>query len=115
MATPPGTRSQPFRPTRSEEEVPKTTEVNYILQAAAKVHDAEQKNTQGAVVMCIDISGSMCVSIPIQGKHKLKNDKHKAMMDEFMKFSDGSDQFLQGERGVTYVSRLQCVQSALEQ
>jgi len=35
-------------------------------------------------------------------------------MAEFMQFSDGSDQFLQGERGVTYVSRLQCVQSALE-
>lgn len=57
----------------------------------------------------------MCVSIPIEGRHQIKNDRHQALMAEFMKFSDGSDQFLQGERGVTYVSRLQCVQSALEQ
>lgn len=32
-----------------------------------------------------------------------------------MKFSDGSDQFLQGERQVTYVSRMQCLQAAINQ
>lgn len=33
-----------------------------------------------------------------------------------MKFSDGSDQFLsQHEKGVTYVSRMQCLQAAINQ
>ena len=36
-------------------------------------------------------------------------------MKDLMKFSDGSDQFLQGERNVTYVSRMQCLQSAIDQ
>lgn len=36
-------------------------------------------------------------------------------MAELMKFSDGSEQFLQGERNVTYVSRMQCLQSAIDQ
>ena len=32
-----------------------------------------------------------------------------------MKFSDGSDQRMQGERDVTYVSRMQCLQAAIDQ
>ena len=32
-----------------------------------------------------------------------------------MKFSDGSDQFTQGEKNVTYVSRMQCLQAAIDQ
>lgn len=56
----------------------------------------------------------MCVSQPIQGKHQLKGDKVKEMND-LKKFGDGSDQFLQGERNVTYVSRMQCLQAAISQ
>jgi hypothetical protein len=66
-----------------------------------------------SVVFCIDISGSMCVSQPIAGKHQIKGDKVKTLKD-FMKFSDGSDQFLQGEKNLTYISRMQCVQAAIE-
>ena len=36
-------------------------------------------------------------------------------MQDLMKFSDGSDQFLNNsEKNMTYVSRLQCVQGAIE-
>jgi len=45
-----------------------------------------------SVVFCIDQSGSMCCSEPIQGKFKIKGDKTDEMKD-LMKFSDGSDQF----------------------
>ena len=45
------------------------------------------------MVFCIDISGSMCVSKPIAGKHSIKGDKTNDMKD-LMKFSDGSDQRL---------------------
>ena len=56
----------------------------------------------------------MCVSQPVRGKHMIKGDKTKEMQD-LMKFSDGSDQFTQGERNVTYVSRMQCLQAAIDQ
>jgi len=67
-----------------------------------------------SVVFCIDQSGSMCCSQPVQGKFKIKGDKTGGMKD-LMKFSDGSDQFLQGEKNVTYVSRMQCLQAAIDQ
>jgi len=66
-------------------------------------------NKEISVVFCIDQSGSMCCSQPIQGKFKLKGDKTSEMA-ELMKFSDGSDQFMsQGEKNITYVSRMQCL------
>lgn len=56
----------------------------------------------------------MCVTKEIVGKHSIKGDKTRAMQ-ELMKFSDGSDQKLNGESGnVTYVSRMQCVQAAID-
>jgi copper chaperone CopZ len=76
------------------EEVPKSKEVNYILEAAAQVMDKKQVGKQDiSVVFCIDISGSMCVSQPIVGKHSIKGDRSKGLKD-LMKFSDGSDQRL---------------------
>jgi hypothetical protein len=61
------------------------------------------------VVFAIDISGSMCVSKQVQGKHSIKGDKTQSMR-ELMKFSDGSDQKMHGETGnMTYISRMQCV------
>ena len=62
----------------------------------------------------MDISGSMCVSQPIAGKHNIKGDKAKANFQDFMKYSDGSDQRLEGDAHVTYISRLQCVQAAID-
>ena len=45
------------------EELPKTNAVNYILEAAAQVHEKKMLGKQEvSVVFCIDISGSMCVS-----------------------------------------------------
>lgn len=56
----------------------------------------------------------MCCSQPIQGKFQIKGDKTNEMKT-LMKFGDGSDQFLQGERNLTYVSRMQCLQAAIDQ
>lgn len=55
----------------------------------------------------------MCVSKAVKGKHQIKGDKTDGLK-ELMKWSDGSDQFLQGERNVTYVSRMQCLQAAID-
>lgn len=79
----------------------------------------QDKKLQGkpqdiSVVFCVDVSGSMCVSQPIAGHHRIKGDRINSMKAELMKFGDGSDQRLNGDHGVTYVSRLQCVQSAID-
>jgi len=97
------------------EEIPKTDQVTYMLEAAAQVFEKKQTLTQQdiSVVFCIDVSGSMCVSQPIAGKYAIKGDKTGALRD-LLKFSDGSDQRLEGESNVTYVSRLQCVQAAID-
>jgi|JI9StandDraft_1071089.scaffolds.fasta_scaffold435628_1 hypothetical protein len=57
----------------------------------------------------------MCVSEPIQGKFNIKGDKAKDNFRDLMKFSDGSEQRLDGEnQNITYVSRIQCVQAAID-
>lgn len=98
------------------EEVPKSKEVNYIVEAPAQVLDKKMMGKQDvSVVFAIDISGSMCVSKEVRGKHSIKGDKTKNVFSELMKFSDGSDQKMNGESGnITYVSRLQCVQAAID-
>ena len=91
-------------------EIPTQEAVNYILEPA-RVVQAEEG--QQSVIFCLDVSGSMCVTQAVSGKFKIKGDKLKEMQ-ELMKFSDGSDQFFNENRNSTYVSRLQCVQAAIE-
>ena len=98
-----------------DEEKPKTNETTYMIEAAAQVLDKKFSTHEISVVFCLDISGSMCVSQAIEGKHKIKGDKMKGLSDEMKKFGDGSDQFInQADKGKTYVSRIQCVKAAIE-
>jgi hypothetical protein len=95
-------------------EQPTTNAVNYIIEAAAQVQDKKVAGKKDiSVVFIMDQSGSMCCSEPVQGNFKLEGDK-KDQMKDLYKFGDGSDQYLQGERNVTYVSRMQCLQSAIK-
>jgi len=97
-----------------EEEVPKTNEVNYLVEAAAQVQDKKMGGNQDiSVIFCIDISGSMCVSQAIEGKHNIKGDRRQQMQG-LMSFSDGSDQFFNAaDKNKTYVSRMQCLKAAI--
>jgi len=101
-----------------QEEIPKADAMNFILESVVQANEnkiGKSENEDISVVFCIDISGSMCVSKPIAGKFKLKGGS-SVDVKELMKFSDGSDQHLNGEhKNLTYVSRLQCVQAAIEQ
>lgn len=99
------------------EEIPQSEAVNYIIEAAAQVMDKKGQGTIAkdiSVIFCIDISGSMCVSLPVQGRHHLKGDRMNQLQNELRQFGDGSDQRLQGDHNTTWVSRLQCVQSAIQ-
>ena len=94
-----------------KEEIPATDTINYVLE----VYESTKKKSESdqSVIFCLDISGSMCVTTPVEGRVKIKGDRLKELQ-ELMKFSDGSDQFFQENRNTTYISRLQCVQAAIE-
>ena len=59
-----------------KEEKPTTKAVNYIVEAAQQVQDKQsQDGKENSVIFCIDQSGSMCVSQPVQGNFKIKGDR----------------------------------------
>jgi hypothetical protein len=62
-----------------EEELPKSATVNYLVEAAAQVEDKKMGGQDISVIFCLDISGSMCVSQAVVGKHSIKNDKKKEL------------------------------------
>jgi len=97
-----------------QEEIPKALEVNYLVEAAAQVMDKKLGGSQDiSNIFCMDISGSMCVSEAIDGKHNILGD-NKEQLKGMMRFGDGSDQFLdQAEKNKTYISRIQCLKAAI--
>lgn len=95
-----------------KEEIPTKDAINYIIDTEEVVGDKKNLG-DSAIIFCIDISGSMCVTKAVEGKFKIKGDRYDELQ-ALMKFSDGSDQFAFNDRNVTYVSRLQWVQAAIE-
>jgi len=101
------------------EEIPKTDCIDYFIQSKSQT-DKNFKNSsyndEEKVIFTFDTSGSMCVSEPVVGKHKFKgNANFESNMKELQKFGDNSDQhFGNTSKNVTYISRLQCLQAAIE-
>merc|ERR1719482_2043443 len=57
----------------------------------------------------------LCVTEAVKGKHNIKGSRLAKEKQDLMKFGDGSDQFTnQAHKNMTYISRLQCVQAAVE-
>ncbi len=101
-----------------KEELPQSDELTYVLESAPQAMGKKEESKALAedisLIFCIDVSGSMCVTQAVEGKAQMKYDKTDKLKD-FMKFSDGSYQYMTNEnRNVTYVSRMQCVQTAIE-
>ena len=101
------------------EEIPKTECIDYFLQGKSMT-DKNFVNSSYTddqkVIFTFDTSGSMCVSEPVTGKHKFKgNTQFENNVKELKKFGDNSDQhFGNNSKNVTYISRLQCLQAAIE-
>ena len=55
-----------------------------MVEAAAQVQDKKMNGQDISVIFCLDISGSMCVSEPIEGKHSIKGDRVKSNYKDFM-------------------------------
>ena len=98
------------------EEIPRGQMMDYMLMSSSQMIEESKipgENKEGiTVIFCIDISGSMCVTEPVVGKINLKNRK-KFDLGGFSDF-DMAEQYLEGDNAVTYVSRLECVQAAIE-
>lgn len=57
----------------------------------------------------------MCITKPIKGRHNLKGDHLSQLKKDLLKFGDGSSQLMDKEaKNITYISRLQCLQGAIE-
>eukprot|EP01117_Protostelium_nocturnum_P015705 TRINITY_DN610_c0_g1_i1.p1 TRINITY_DN610_c0_g1~~TRINITY_DN610_c0_g1_i1.p1 ORF type:complete len:895 (+),score=352.35 TRINITY_DN610_c0_g1_i1:90-2774(+) len=94
------------------EEIPKTDTVEYIVEPASS-SDSAVKDEDSNIIFCIDTSGSMCVTMETDRSVKIKVKERAAAFE--VTPEDGI-QYLPGEsRNLQYVSRLQCIQAAMEQ
>jgi len=102
------------------EEVPKAETVDYILAPPPDKDDESKSSDQSEsqIIFCIDVSGSMCVSQQIDSKHsqfKLKGNRLEQDKDALSEFIDGNAFHLNQQSEIQYVSRLQCVQTAVNE
>eukprot|EP01084_Bolivina_argentea_P120552 213706_1 len=104
-----------------DEEIPKDETVDYILAPPSSMNEESKSNdkTESQIIFCIDISGSMCVSQQIDAKHskfKLKGDHLGQDQDDLSQFIDANASHLNRSKSdQQYVSRLQCVQTAVNE
>jgi len=98
------------------EEKPSAQSVDYILEAASVATGGAEVDSSSSTLLLfvIDISGSMCISQEVEGSFKLKGD-HSASTRRLRGHGDDQNQRLPNERrGITYISRMQAVQAAVE-
>ena len=92
------------------EEIPHDKKLKYIVEAAAT--GAHAAGDTASIIFCTDVSGSMCVTQPAKVALKLKTQKvDEEMLRLQREFGEG---FVPKSGGRTYVSRLECVQAAIE-
>ena len=96
------------------EELPTESKLVYILETSEHAAIERQgRDDSRCIIFCIDISGSMCVTEPVTGNLGLKTNKLKELKKQLG--PQEGPQFLPKEKkNVTYVSRLECVQAAIE-
>lgn len=96
------------------EEFPQADTMDYMIMSRSEAVAAVSEAKDVAVVFCIDISGSMVVSQAVSGQLQLRGLRNiESELQGFGDF-DRAEQFMLGDRNTTYVSRLQCVQAAID-
>eukprot|EP00026_Physarum_polycephalum_P001610 Phypoly_transcript_01612.p1 GENE.Phypoly_transcript_01612~~Phypoly_transcript_01612.p1 ORF type:complete len:942 (+),score=162.08 Phypoly_transcript_01612:32-2857(+) len=95
-----------------DEEIPKTEITEYMLTPPPSLNGPVDESF---VVFCIDVSGSMCVTVEIpalQGEWK----KLRTKRDQHVLNPEGAEQRLPNEKsGTQYMSRLQCMIAAVSE
>ncbi|XP_070541916.1 circularly permutated Ras protein 1-like [Ptychodera flava] len=98
-----------------DEEIPKKNDVTYLIKPSpATVDPAGYFGDDSNIIFCVDISGSMCVTTEVPGMFPLRaNDSTRAL--ELYNTSPDIEQYMPYQRrDVSYVSRLQAMQSAVD-
>eukprot|EP00005_Dracoamoeba_jomungandri_P012139 CAMPEP_0174266078 /NCGR_PEP_ID=MMETSP0439-20130205/28853_1 /TAXON_ID=0 /ORGANISM="Stereomyxa ramosa, Strain Chinc5" /LENGTH=814 /DNA_ID=CAMNT_0015352839 /DNA_START=40 /DNA_END=2481 /DNA_ORIENTATION=+ len=102
--------------TLDEEEfpIPGVDTVDYLLASSPMIAEDEEDSN---VVFCIDTSGSMGVTTEVKGKVELRGVKDKLAALQKELNPEGERQVRYGRRytNVTYISRMQCAQAAVDQ
>lgn len=94
-----------------KEELPVSDSVDYILKPARAVQASADDRR---IIFCVDTSGSMCVSTEVPGRFEMKGADTRTRRDRELN-TEGAVQYIPGQRrDVTYVSRLQSMQAAIE-
>lgn len=87
--------------------------MDYILEPPSENMAKGASSSEKQLIFCIDISGSMCVTTEIEGKHELKGAEARKRLQSLN--TERADQWAPRERrNITYVSRLQSVQAAVD-
>ena len=103
------------------QEMPTKEETTYLLTPPPH-EDLESAATSGTggvgntnLIFCIDVSGSMGVTVEVQGKKELRSDEKLRKLGLSMQADIGNQYMPRQRRDVTYISRLQSVQNAIEE
>lgn len=104
-----------------EGEIPHEQTVDYVVKPPAAVPDAAAAAASSAsappnIVFAIDVSGSMCVTLEVDGRHDFKGTAERNARDRAAAGAAGWAPSADRRTGkaVTHVSRLQCLQIAIE-
>jgi hypothetical protein len=92
------------------QELPTAGTVDFIVEPAPSVNVQEDDIN---IVFCMDISGSMCVTKEVPGRLNLRGSHLTELARQLN--TEGGVQYMPGQRrDVTYVSRLQAMQAAVD-
>eukprot|EP01123_Difflugia_compressa_P008904 TRINITY_DN2809_c0_g1_i1.p1 TRINITY_DN2809_c0_g1~~TRINITY_DN2809_c0_g1_i1.p1 ORF type:complete len:547 (-),score=106.35 TRINITY_DN2809_c0_g1_i1:69-1709(-) len=94
-----------------EGEIPRYPATEYVIMPPT----TNTPVIEPMVIFCIDISGSMCVTTEVQGKVNIHSRAVTiGIAEELRALTEGQAQWLPGQnQNVSYISRMQCVQSAV--
>ncbi|CAG9333239.1 unnamed protein product [Blepharisma stoltei] len=97
-----------------QEEVPTQSKLVYVIESPQQVAEGIQgPDDSSTIIFCIDISGSMCVTQPVMGHIQLKTNKLEELRKQIGR-NEGPQYMPKENKNITYVSRLECLQAAIE-
>lgn len=97
-----------------EEEKPSADDVTFLVEPSlSTTASGPSGRDESLVIFCVDISGSMCVTSEVAGYMELRGGSTLRRMQRMNDTYE--DQYLPSQRrDVTYISRLQAVQAAVD-
>ncbi|CAM9807916.1 unnamed protein product, partial [Laminaria digitata] len=102
------------KPVEGQDSVDYILEMAPVANAVALGKGGGDDKDESAVLFVIDTSGSMCVTTAVEGRLTLRGDRTKDM-SRLLASGDDRNQLMPGQKqGMTYVSRLQSMQAAID-